>query len=55
MSVEKRKESPSVPGGGGALVKRAKPDSEDKNKELILSTERSGTNNAIVGTVILLF
>ncbi|KAI9484764.1 small nuclear ribonucleoprotein 40kDa [Zychaea mexicana] len=51
MSVEKRKESPSLPGGGGSLVKRARPDSEAKDKELILSNERSGTSNALVGTI----
>lgn len=45
---EKRKDN-SV---GGALIKRAKQDDEDNNKALInLSNQRSGTKNAIVGTV----
>jgi hypothetical protein len=45
---EKRKDN-SV---GGALIKRAKQDEEDNNKALInLSNQRSGTKNAIVGTV----
>lgn len=52
MSVEKRKDSPSLPGGGSAMVKRARPDEQDDaNKTLILSSERSGTSNAVVGTV----
>lgn len=46
--AEKRKDTSS----GGALVKRAKQDDEETNKSLInLSNQRSGTSNAIVGTV----
>ena len=45
--AEKRKDT-SV---AGALIKRAKQDNEDKSKSLTLSSERSGTKNAIVGTV----
>ncbi|KAI9486792.1 MAG: U5 small nuclear ribonucleoprotein 40 kDa protein [Benjaminiella poitrasii] len=46
--AEKRKESSP----GGALIKRAKQDDEDTNKQLInLSNERSGTKNVIVGTI----
>jgi Prp8 binding protein len=45
---EKRKDN-SV---GGALIKRAKQDEQDNDKALInLSNQRSGTKNAIVGTV----
>lgn len=45
-------EKRSNPSNGGALVKRAKQDIEDTNKSLVtLSNERSGTKNAIVGTV----
>lgn len=52
MSVEKRKDSPSLPGGGSAMVKRARSDEQDDaSKTLILSSERSGTSNAVVGTV----
>lgn len=52
MSVEKRKDSPSLPGGGSAIVKRARSDEQDdSSKTLILSSERSGTSNAVVGTV----
>lgn len=46
--AEKRKDT-SV---AGALIKRAKQDNEENNNSLItLSNERSGTKNAIVGTV----
>lgn len=46
--AEKRKDT-SV---AGALIKRAKQDNEPNNSSLItLSNERSGTKNAIVGTV----
>ncbi|CDS02965.1 hypothetical protein LRAMOSA00367 [Lichtheimia ramosa] len=52
MSVEKRKDSPSLPGGGSAIVKRARSDEQDdSSKTLILSSERSGTSNAVVGTI----
>lgn len=51
MSAEKRKDSPNTPPAGGALVKRAKQDTEDKERTIILSKERSGTSNALVGTV----
>lgn len=51
--AEKRKDT-SV---AGALIKRAKQDDESNNSSLItLSSERSGTKNAIVGTVrVMLF
>lgn len=50
--AEKRKDN-SV---AGALIKRAKQDDEDKSSSLItLSNERSGTRNAIVGTVRVMF
>lgn len=50
--AEKRKDT-SV---AGALIKRAKQDDENKNSSLItLSNERSGTKNAIVGTVRVIF
>ncbi|KAG2232102.1 hypothetical protein INT48_006779 [Thamnidium elegans] len=46
--AEKRKDT-SV---AGALIKRAKQDDESNNSSLItLSNERSGTKNAIVGTI----
>lgn len=50
--AEKRKDT-SV---AGALIKRAKQDDESNNSSLItLSNERSGTKNAIVGTVRVMF
>lgn len=50
--AEKRKDT-SV---AGALIKRAKQDNEENNSSLItLSNERSGTKNAIVGTVRVVF
>jgi Prp8 binding protein len=49
MSTEKRKDT-SLP--AGALVKRARGEDNDDSSALItLSSERSGTKNAIVGTV----
>ncbi|KAF7727798.1 hypothetical protein EC973_007029 [Apophysomyces ossiformis] len=48
MSVEKRKASPG-PSNDTALVKRTKQETEISL--VTLSTERSGTSNAIVGTV----
>ncbi|KAI8967920.1 hypothetical protein BDF20DRAFT_897849 [Mycotypha africana] len=50
--AEKRKDASSN-SSGGALVKRAKQDGQDNNdKSLInLSNEKSGTKNAIVGTI----
>jgi hypothetical protein len=52
IMAEKRKDT-SV---AGALIKRAKQDNEETNKSLItLSNERSGTKNAIVGTVRVIF
>ncbi|KAI8381094.1 WD40-repeat-containing domain protein [Radiomyces spectabilis] len=51
MSAEKRKESASS-APAGAVVKRAKADDTNDSSALItLSTERSGTSNAIVGTI----
>lgn len=49
--AEKRRDIDT--GNGGALIKRSKPNEEEKNKSVItLSNQRSGTQNAIVGTVI---
>ncbi|SAM09551.1 hypothetical protein [Absidia glauca] len=49
MSTEKRKDT-SLP--AGALVKRARGEDNDDSSALItLSSERSGTKNAIVGTI----
>lgn len=44
--AEKRKDA----GNGNALIKRSKPNDED-NSVITLSNQRSGTQNAIVGTV----
>ncbi|KAI8149371.1 WD40-repeat-containing domain protein [Fennellomyces sp. T-0311] len=49
--VQKRKDSPSIYAAGGTLIKRARRDTEEKGKKFILSPERSGTSNAIVGTI----
>ncbi|KAI8368956.1 WD40-repeat-containing domain protein [Blakeslea trispora] len=47
--TEKRQAEPNL---GGSLIKRAKSDNEDNSQSLInLSDQRSGTRNAIVGTI----
>ena len=47
--AEKRQAESS---NGGTLIKRAKSDTQDNSQSLInLSDQRSGTRNAIVGTV----
>ncbi|KAI9025926.1 WD40-repeat-containing domain protein [Phycomyces nitens] len=48
--TEKRKDSPNPP-NGSSLVKRSKQESDNDSSLITLSSERSGTNHAIVGTV----
>lgn len=46
--AEKRKDTSA----GSALIKRTKPNDEENDKTVLtLSNQRSGTQNAIVGTV----
>ncbi|KAI9305731.1 WD40-repeat-containing domain protein [Cunninghamella echinulata] len=48
MASEKRKDESS---SNGTVIKRARGDTEDSTALITLSSERSGTSNALVGTI----